>query len=231
VSRVPLVPDRRAASSTTLISLLALASIPLILLLLGKLLDGEFQQSRSLRKAVDESYVARVEVQRLLSIHQDIETGQRGFVLTGDASFLEPFERGRAQLEPALRTVERRLAPDPALRVQLAELQSLSRDKLRFAEQVVARRQAGREEDAARLVAAGRGKAVMDEIRARIARIAAAEEARIASSTREADAARARTQRLTFLLLAGSPCCCSPHPGPITGACRPSAPRFAGWRT
>jgi CHASE3 domain sensor protein len=85
----------------------------------------------------------------------------------------------------------------------LQELRRLSAEKLRFSVQVVALRQAGREEEAAGLVAQGRGKIVMDEIRARIARIAASEEQRIATSTSEADSARRHSQRLTFILLAG----------------------------
>jgi PAS domain S-box-containing protein len=183
--------------------LLALASIPLILFLLGQLLASEFRQSRSLRDAVDESYRARLEVQRLLSIHQDMETGQRGFVMTGDRSFLEPFELARNEVEPALTAVERHLGDRSPLRRDLQELRRLSGEKLRFSVDVVALRQAGREEEASGLVAQGRGKMIMDEIRARIARIAASEEQRIATSTSEADSARRRSQRLTFILLAG----------------------------
>ncbi len=183
--------------------MLALASIPLILLLLGQLLASEFRQSRSLREAVDESYRARLEVHRLLSIHQDMETGQRGFVMTGDRSFLEPFELARNEVDPALAAVERHLGDGSPLRRDLQELRRLSGEKLRFSVEVVALRQAGREEEAASLVAQGRGKIIMDEIRARIGRIAASEEQRIATSTSEADIARRRSQQLTFILLAG----------------------------
>jgi PAS domain S-box-containing protein len=183
--------------------LLALASIPLILFLLGQLLAAEFQQSRSLREAVDDSYRARLEIQRLLSIHQDLETGQRGFVMTGDRGFLEPFELARAELEPVLAAVERHLGNDSPLWGEVQELRRLSAQKLQFSMEVVALRQAGRDEEAVGVIAQGRGKMIMDEIRARLGRIAAAEQERIAERTLEADAARRRSQRLTFILLAG----------------------------
>jgi PAS domain S-box-containing protein len=182
---------------------LALASIPLILFLLGQLLASEFQQSRELRGAVDDSYRARLEVQRLLSIHQDMETGQRGFVMTGDRGFLEPFELARSEVEPALAAVERHLGVGSPLRGELEELRRLSAEKLRFSVEVVALRQAGREEQASGLVAQGRGKIIMDQIRTRIGRIAGSEEGRIAASTAQADAARRRSQQLTFVLLVG----------------------------
>jgi PAS domain S-box-containing protein len=202
VTRVSAPSARQPASGAAVFSLLALASIPLILFLLGQLLAAEFQQSRSLRQAVDDSYRGRLEVQRLLSIHQDMETGQRGFVMTGDRSFLEPFELARREVEPALAAVERHLGEGSSLRGELQELRRLSAEKLRFSVEVVALRQKGRQDEAATLVAQGRGKVIMDQIRVRIGRIAAAEEERIATSTSEADAARRRSQRLTFILLA-----------------------------
>src|SRR4051812_28827781 len=84
-----------ARRRSNVISLLALAAIPLILLLLGSLLSGEFGRSMTLRAAVDRSYETRFEIQHLLSLHQDVETGQRGYVMTGDPAFLQPFDSAR----------------------------------------------------------------------------------------------------------------------------------------
>jgi CHASE3 domain sensor protein len=223
-------PLRKSAAGAAAFSWLALASIPLILFLLGQLLASEFQQSRSLREAVDDSYRARLAVQRLLSIHQDMETGQRGFVVTGDESFLEPFERARAEVDPALAAVEWHIGEGSPLWDELQELRRLSAEKLRFSEQVVALRKAGREEEPDRLVAQGRGRIIMDQIRGRIARIAAAEEERVAASTEQAEAARLRSQQLTFILLVGLAVLLFAAAWANNRSMRAKRAAFTGWR-
>ena len=62
--------------------------MPLILVLLTIMINRGFDETASLRREVVRSYETRDELQRLLSLHQDIETGQRGFVITGDERFL-----------------------------------------------------------------------------------------------------------------------------------------------
>ena len=57
-------------------------------------------------RAVSHSLEVITSVQAILSSLQDIETGSRGFILTGDASYLEPYERGLNQLEGYRRSLE-----------------------------------------------------------------------------------------------------------------------------
>jgi CHASE3 domain sensor protein len=52
----------------------------------------------------------------------DIETGERGFALTADDSYLEPFERGRRRAPELLVTLRDRMRDDPA---ELALLEQL----------------------------------------------------------------------------------------------------------
>ena len=52
----------------------------------------------------------------------DIETGYRGFLLTGDESFLEPYASGRTDLQAALSELARETEDDPA---QVARWQDL----------------------------------------------------------------------------------------------------------
>src|SRR3712207_6339588 len=94
------------SSPRSIVSIVALAAIPVILLLLGHLLSVEFENSRRLRSEVEQSYLARTEIQRMLSLHQDIEIGQRGFVMTGDRTFLEPYEAARGEIGASIDRVE-----------------------------------------------------------------------------------------------------------------------------
>src|SRR5690348_1832684 len=73
--------------------------------------------------SADESYVAR-DVRRSLG---DMETSQRGFIITGDESFLAPWEAGRERLPEKLTTL-RAMVDDPgqADRAQRLETAALA---------------------------------------------------------------------------------------------------------
>ncbi len=42
-----------------------------------------------------------------MTLHQDIEIGQRGYAITGDTAFLEPYRIAEAQVEGQLNAVAR----------------------------------------------------------------------------------------------------------------------------
>lgn len=171
-----------------------------ILAVLGILQVRQFDQTRDLRQRANQSYETRTQIIRFLSLHQDLETGQRGFVLTGDPSFLEPFRNARARLGPELRALRASTQAEPNLNEALTELEDLSQRKLRFSDQVVRLREQGRGEDAARLVATGQGNQVMNRLRIVIEKMDATERQDVETITARADASRTQMQRLTYAL-------------------------------
>src|SRR4051812_16849489 len=94
----------------------ALLGVPLILAVLAIMANRGFDESVSLRREIIRSYETRAELQRILSLHQDIETGQRGFVITGDERFLEPYFGAVGQVDPTLVLLDDDLRASPALR-------------------------------------------------------------------------------------------------------------------
>jgi CHASE3 domain sensor protein len=48
--------------------------------------------------AVEQALAVQSTIDGTLSLFQDAETGQRGFVLTGDDEFLEPYDGARSKL-------------------------------------------------------------------------------------------------------------------------------------
>jgi hypothetical protein len=76
---------------------------------------------------IAETYAAKSELAGILGSITDAETGQRGFVITGDPSYLQPYTDGVAQIEQTLTTLDAMLRDNPA---QLASL-SLLRSALR----------------------------------------------------------------------------------------------------
>jgi methyl-accepting chemotaxis protein len=97
---------------------------------------------------------------------KDIETGARGFVITGNDLFLEPFRAGKQALPDVLKELRKLTGDNAAQQRRLDELEPLVNQKTdemnRFIE---VRRGPGGAEAAQKLVAAGEGKRTMDGIR------------------------------------------------------------------
>ncbi|QNP39566.1 ATP-binding protein [Lysobacter solisilvae (ex Woo and Kim 2020)] len=106
-------------------------------------------------------------IQRLLSTLQDVEGGARGYAITGDRRFLEPYTRGRQRLAAD----RSRLGAMLATRVPAQWLQQLDRDiqvRLGSSATAIAVRERAGLVPAADYIARGIGKQAMDRIRSRL---------------------------------------------------------------
>ncbi|WP_229073273.1 ATP-binding protein [Actinoplanes sp. DH11] len=142
---------------------LNLGFIALFLLLMAFLvvqfgIGGRVDAEHERRAA--EITAARLANLRVLQQMTDAETGLRGFQLTGDTAFLEPYESGRAGALAALDEVEAGVADDPARQVAAQERAVARTWFEEYAAPVVATGQAGEEE-----AHAVRGKQIFDELR------------------------------------------------------------------
>jgi methyl-accepting chemotaxis protein len=107
----------------------------------------------------------------------DQETGVRGYLVSGDNKFLEPYRSGRAHYEEAFAKIRQLTSDNPA---QQERLDALNRAADTWRNDVAEREIAlmGRtetREQARSLMAGGAGKASMDAIRAKVNEIEAAE--------------------------------------------------------
>ena len=101
----------------------------------------------------------------LLSALKDAETGQRGYLLTGDEAFLEPYLAVRDSIGGDLKEL-RKLTLIPAADNHLDALVSSVDAKLAHLSQAIELRRNHDEAAAMALVRGGRGKQLMDAIRA-----------------------------------------------------------------
>jgi len=101
---------------------------------------------------------------RLLDVLKDAETGQRGYVITGDSSFLAPYEEGSAAVPDALRTLEP-LADSVEERAILGEVARLARQKLYELATTIRLRRDGGFGPAVAVVAHDNGRVTMDRLR------------------------------------------------------------------
>ncbi len=100
-----------------------------------------------------------------MSSVRDAETGQRGFVLTGDSQYLDSYNAAIAALPASLSQLSTAVSDEPALRTRVATLNNLISEKLSELKETVALRQSGGLKAALAVVQTNRGKQAMDDIR------------------------------------------------------------------
>ena len=147
-----------------------------------------------------------IELERTLSAVKDIQSGPRGYVLTGQAEMLEPYEAGRAAISESIRELRSLAANNQEEQQQINALEEVIRERVALAERVIDLREAEGAEDAAALIASGEGRRQTERIREMVLSMAAEQRQQLNTLL---DEARARTQAariitvfLNFLILA-----------------------------
>ena len=120
---------------------------------------------------IAETYVAKSELAGILASITDAETGQRGFVITGDPSYLQPYTDGVAQVEQTLTTLDAMLRDNPAQQASLSLLRVGIGQKLQELAQSIQLRRTDGFDAAQRLVRTNSGRASMDRIRTTVAKM------------------------------------------------------------
>ncbi len=119
--------------------LLRLVVLPLVALgLLALTLAYGFRQVQRSARRVDHSDRVIAHANNLLKLMVDEETGLRGFLLTHDATFLEPYQRATLQLEPEFSALTNLVRHDPEQTVRLQRLQAASHAWQQDARQTIA---------------------------------------------------------------------------------------------
>ena len=104
-------------------------------------------------------------LQHLLSELQDSETGQRGYLLTGQSEYLEPYENGVRTIDQTLEQTRALLSNNPAQIQKLDAIEILIASKLAELNNTIQLRQNKGFDAALKVVKTNRGKADMDRIR------------------------------------------------------------------
>jgi methyl-accepting chemotaxis protein len=119
------------------------------------------------------------------------ETGLRGYLVSGDTGFLDPYKNGKAQFEKAFADVGQLTADNAAQQGRLAEIAKLAHTwQNEIAEKEIALMGAsGSQEQARTLEASGAGKASMDGLRAKAAEMAKVERDLLAARSADQDEA------------------------------------------
>ncbi|WP_426176225.1 response regulator [Massilia sp. TWR1-2-2] len=97
----------------------------------------------------------------------EMETGMRGFLISGDESFLAPYQLAKPRIESAIAALANEVRDNPAQVSRLHKVQAAQKLWEDFAHEAIAvRRQGG---DYVPMVKSGRGKSLTDEVRRQFA--------------------------------------------------------------
>jgi CHASE3 domain sensor protein len=136
------------------------------LLIITLLRQVALQRSEQSVAAVTHTLEVITQVEGLLSLVKDAETGQRGYLLTGDESYLDPYIAANAALQSQLSRVRTLTNDNPEQQERLAKLQRMAEEKLGELARTIALRREGKTTEGLQLVRSDRGKGLMDGIRA-----------------------------------------------------------------
>ena len=114
-------------------------------------------------------------LEHILSLMKDAETGQRGFILTGEERYLEPFNAAVGEVEKATAALAALTSDNPTQQLSIRQLAQLSREKFEELRQTIALRRKGSPSEVLTVVRSDRGRRVMDEIRKVIGQMEARE--------------------------------------------------------
>jgi len=136
-----------------------------------------------------------------ISTLTDAETGHRGYLLIGDTSYLEPYTAALAELPRNITNIRRLAADNPAQLQRLEAVERLAADRMTILKEGIELKLADQAEAALELVRSGRGKVMMERLRALISEMQTAERATLEASTQEWERAAAFS---TFVTWAGA---------------------------
>ena len=117
---------------------------------------------------VRHSLQVRVELGQIELVLTNAETGQRGFLYTGNPQYLKSYDSAITQLDSHINDLAQLTADNPRQQAHIVALRQLSHDKLNEMAQTVALYLAGKPDQALSLVNSDLGLEIMDRLRSEL---------------------------------------------------------------
>ena len=147
-----------------------------------------------------ESSAIQAEISAVTKDLTDMETGQRGYLLTGDTSYLQPYTEAKNRIETDLAALRKGLASRAdSERTLESQLESLSVSKQQEMERSINLRERGYRHRAFMLVDSNEGQEYMDKARALLSSLSSAEAGAFAKFDKERNASLSKVLRATIV--------------------------------
>lgn len=132
------------------------------------------------------------QVESVLASAVDAETGERGFLISGQDSYLEPFTAAQRELPGELDRLQSLTSDNASQQARVADLRISLGRRLGILEKAIDMRRAGGPDFSAPLLVGGPGKVEMDHVRSICDAMEAEEDRLLAIRTASTDASRIR---------------------------------------
>jgi len=141
----------------------------------------------------EHTYQVMGELDQLLMQMINMETGMRGYALTGEDSFLDPYRNGKDSYAGHLKNVTGLTSDNPKQQEILGKIDKESQSWVTYADSVIATRKAGKVTDVSDASVQGKGKTNFDNFRALVAESRGMESSLLAVRNQKAADDTART--------------------------------------
>lgn len=134
-----------------------------------------FSQFDAQKNLVTHTYQVINMLDDVVSGLKDVQSAQRGYIITGQADYLTPYSVALPKIPENLRRLEILVSDNPAQGKNLARLKQDAEARIKVAQDVIAAYESGGQEAAFAIVRTGAGKREMDQIQLLVADMIAME--------------------------------------------------------
>jgi len=134
--------------------------------------------------------MAQEQIVSVLSLLQDAETGQRGYLITRDEIYLEPYSKAVTRVGTNMGALRDFFIHDEVQAARLVQMQSIVEARIITLQNAVELVRDKKIDEAYTLVRSGDGKTLMDQIRSMVAEMQAAQDQIVAARLHDAENTR-----------------------------------------
>jgi PAS domain S-box-containing protein len=118
-----------------------------------------------LNDQVQRNHEVKEELSAVLRLVVDAETGQRGYLITDDPVYLEPYQEATSQIDARLARLDSLTKTSARQQKKMSELRRIEKEELAVLQQTIQLDKEGHDLEAGQLVLSGVGRQRMDELR------------------------------------------------------------------
>ena len=170
-----------------------------ILIIIGSVSYRSMATLLETANSVTHTHEVLTKLESVISLLKDVETGQRGYLITGDARYLEPYDAAISKVKRVYEEVKGLTKDNPGQQGRLDLVMPLIEKKLAELRETIELRKGVGFEAALEVVLTNRGKTIMDDIRVVIGAMQE-EERRLLSDRSVAAQANVRNAQVAILL-------------------------------
>jgi CHASE3 domain sensor protein len=163
----------------------------ILLMAIGTVAYSSISKLTTISQWVTHTHEVLEHIAGVLSALKDAETGQRGYVITGEDAFLEPYHTGSGEAANIVKELRKLTADNPNQQKRIDAAEPIVAAKLAELKQTIDLRRSGNLEEANKIVRGGEGKRSMDDLRRLLSQMDDEERELLKKRAQEADVAAA----------------------------------------